>query len=95
MILNKGDKVTVLDDAIDGIVIEVKANDITIETTDGFHLTFKRGELLKMDLGELRINFNKNHIIAEKEVKKQTILIRKRNRKKKFRYPSLICTLKN
>ena len=70
MTLNKGDKVTVLDDAIDGVVTEVKGNEVTIETTDGFHLTFKLGELLKMDQVELRIDFNKNHIIAEKEVKK-------------------------
>ena len=76
MTLNKGDKVTVLDDAIDGVVTEVKGNEVTIETTDGFHLTFKLGELLKMDQGELRIDFNKN-------------------RRKKFWYPSLICTLKN
>ena len=46
--LIKGDKVSVLDDAIDGIVIEVKGAEITIETTDGFNLTYKSNELIKI-----------------------------------------------
>ena len=46
--LNKGDKVSVLDDAMDGIVVEVKGADVTIETLDGFNLTFKSNELIKI-----------------------------------------------
>jgi len=87
MTLNKGDKVTVLDDAIDGVVTEVKDNEVTIETTDGFHLTFKPGELLKMDQGELRIDFNKNHIIAEKEVKKPNYINKEKKSKKEVPVP--------
>ena len=30
IVLNKGDKVSVLDDAIDGVVIEVKGAEVTI-----------------------------------------------------------------
>jgi len=37
----KGDKVSVLDDAIDGVVLEIKGNEVTIETSDGFTLIFK------------------------------------------------------
>ena len=48
MIFNKGDKITVLDDAIDGIVIAVNQNKVTIETTDGFELIFEAFELIKM-----------------------------------------------
>ncbi len=87
MILNKGDKVTVLDDAIDGTVIEVKGHEVTIETTDGFNLTFKREELLKMDQGELPIHFNKNHIIAEKEVKKPNYINKEKRSKKEVPVP--------
>ena len=87
MTLNKGDKVTVLDDAIDGVVTEVKDNEVTIETTDGFHLTFKPGELLKMDQGELRIDFNKNHIIAEKEIKKPNYNNKEKKSKKEVPVP--------
>lgn len=87
MIFNKGDKVTVLDDAIDGTVIEVKGHEVTIETTDGFNLTFKREELLKMDQGELPIHFNKNHIIAEKEVKKPNYINKEKRSKKEVPVP--------
>jgi hypothetical protein len=38
----KGDKVSVLDDAIDGVVLEIKGNEVTIETSDGFTLIFKK-----------------------------------------------------
>jgi dsDNA-specific endonuclease/ATPase MutS2 len=87
MILNKGDKVTVLDDAIDGVVTAVNGLDITIETTDGFNLTFKKSELLKMDQGEFPIHFNKNHIIAEKEIKKPNYLNKEKKSKKEMPVP--------
>ena len=41
------DKVSVLDDAIDGVVIAVNANKITIETKDGFPMVFNDNELVK------------------------------------------------
>lgn len=52
MIVNKfeiGDKVSVLDDAIDGAVVSVKNDEITIETTDGFMMTFFVNELIKIN----------------------------------------------
>jgi len=42
-----GDKVSVLDEAINGVVISIKNNDITIETTDGFLMTYFVNELIK------------------------------------------------
>jgi preprotein translocase subunit YajC len=36
---NKGDKVSVLD-AINGVVISTKDKEVTIETEDGFMMTF-------------------------------------------------------
>lgn len=46
--LVKGDKVSVLDEAINGIVVSVKNNEVLIETTDGFMMTFLVNELLKI-----------------------------------------------
>ncbi|MDP5201589.1 Smr/MutS family protein [Flavobacterium sp. DG2-3] len=45
--LTKGDKVSVLDEAINGIVVSVKNNEVLIETEDGFMMTFLVNELIK------------------------------------------------
>ncbi|MGL2963489.1 Smr/MutS family protein [Flavobacterium sp. RSB2_4_14] len=66
----KGDKVSVLDDAIDGVVTNVNGNEITIETVDGFNLTFKRNELIKIGNNDMNFSFNKSQVINEKEVAK-------------------------
>lgn len=44
-----GDSVSVLDEAIDGIVIAVKNNEITIKTSDDFVLTYFVNELVKIN----------------------------------------------
>lgn len=44
-----GDKVSVLDEAIDGEVIAIKNNEITIETTDKFVMTYFVNELIKIN----------------------------------------------
>lgn len=46
---NIGDRVSVLDEAIDGVVVAVENNDITIETTDGFPMTYFVNELVKIN----------------------------------------------
>lgn len=46
--LTKGDKVSVLDEAINGTVVSVKNNEVLIETEDGFVMTFFVNELIKM-----------------------------------------------
>ena len=48
-LFNIGDKVSVLDEAIDGVVVAVKNTEITIETTDGFPMTFFVKELVKIN----------------------------------------------
>lgn len=86
--LNKGDKVSVLDDAIDGIVVEVKNNEVTIETTDGFNLTFKRSELIKIgSSNEMNFTFNKSQIISEKEVAKPNYINKEKKNKKEIPPP--------
>ena len=85
---NKGDKVSVLDDAIDGIVIEVKATDVTIETTDGFNLTFKNSELIKIGgSNEMNFTFNRTQIISEKEVTKPNYINKEKKNKKEVPPP--------
>lgn len=86
--ISKGDKVSVLDDAIDGIVVDVKGLDITIETTDGFNLTFKSKELIKMESGNtMNFSFNKNQVINEKEVAKPNYINTEKKSKKELPVP--------
>ncbi|WP_396157319.1 Smr/MutS family protein [Flavobacterium sp.] len=86
--MNKGDKVSVLDDAIDGVVIEVNGVDVTIETTDGFNLTFKRNELIKIEKGDtMNFSFNKNQLIGEKEVTKPNYVNKEKKNKRELPVP--------
>lgn len=79
----KGDKVTVLDDAIDGVVLAVKGNNVTIETTDGFELTFDASELIKVGTSDLNFNIgqNLNQIIKEKEIPKPRSFVKEKKPK--------------
>lgn len=84
MIFNKGDKVTVLDDAIDGVVVSVKNDQVTIETTDGFELTFAAKELIKTNTGEFNFNMgtqNLNEILKEKEIPKPRSFVKEKKTK--------------
>ena len=62
---SKGDKVSVLDEAINGIVLSVQNNEISIETEDGFVMKFTSKELIKVqntnDLKSItrNVDFNK------------------------------------
>ena len=86
--LNKGDKVSVLDDSIDGIVIKIEGTAITIETTDGFNLTFKSSELIKIENGNtMKFSFNKSQIISEKEVVKPNYINKEKKNKKEIPPP--------
>jgi dsDNA-specific endonuclease/ATPase MutS2 len=86
--MNKGDKVAVLDDAIDGVVVAVKNDDVTIETIDGFTLTFKAKELIKTgNTSEINLNFNKNEIIGQKEIPKPNYINKEKKSKKEIPVP--------
>jgi len=86
MMITKGDKVSVLDDAIDGIVVAIHGNEVTIETLDGFTLTFKSDELIKIE-SSLTFNFNKNNVISEKEVAKPNYSNKEKKSKKEVPVP--------
>ena len=66
----KGDKVSVLDDAINGVVLAVQNNEVSIETEDGFVMTYFVKELIKIndtsDLSKSIGSFNSNQIKKEK-----------------------------
>lgn len=86
--ITKGDKVSVLDDAIDGVVVDVNGNEVTIETTDGFNLTFKSSELIKIgNNSDMNFSFNKSQIISEKEVVKPNYINKEKKSKKEMPVP--------
>ena len=47
--ISRGDKVSVLDEAVDGVVISVEKDQVTIETSDGFTMTYFVNELIKIN----------------------------------------------
>ncbi|WBL23576.1 Smr/MutS family protein [Zunongwangia sp. HRR-M8] len=49
MILKKGDVVHVLDDDIEGVIVELSGSVATIETTDGFPMSFELKDLVKIE----------------------------------------------
>lgn len=49
MALKKGDKVAVLDDILEGLVIKAEGGTVYIETTDGFEMEFTNDELVKIE----------------------------------------------
>ncbi|MCW2119573.1 Smr/MutS family protein [Flavobacterium sp. 7A] len=79
---NKGDKVSVLDDAIDGVVLSVKDKEVTVETTDGFVMTYFVNELIKNNDSSSLDNsikiINVSAIQKEKEVPKPRSFVKER-----------------
>ena len=69
-----GDQVSVLDEAINGVVISIKNNEITIETEDGFLMTYFVNELIKnfktSSLSKNIGSFNSDKIKQDKEIPK-------------------------
>ena len=70
-LFNIGDKVSVLDDAIDGVVVGVKNKDITIETTDGFVMTYFVNELIKINKSSELNHINKSDTLDKINIDKQ------------------------
>jgi hypothetical protein len=86
-----GDKVAVLDDAINGVVISIKNSEISIETTDGFTMTFFVNELIKVnDTSILSKNigsFNSTKIKIEKEEPKPRSFVKVKKNKNEIPAP--------
>lgn len=63
------DKVEVLDDSLKGVVINVKGDMVTIETTEGFSLEFHKSELVKT--GSEQRNFISTSNVEFSEILKE------------------------
>jgi dsDNA-specific endonuclease/ATPase MutS2 len=82
---NKGDKVSVLDEAINGVVVSTKDKEVTIETEDGFLMTFFVKELLKVNdssnlMDSIR-RVNRDEIEKEKAIPKPRSFVKERKDK--------------
>lgn len=68
-----GDKISVLDDDISGVITAINNNTVSIETIDGFDLDFERHELIVMDGSVSRKDFGRmdiQTILRDKSQKK-------------------------
>lgn len=69
-----GDKVSALDEDVEGVVTAIKNQEITIETTDGFSMTYFVNELIKIHntsiLNDSIKSFNSYEIKKQKEIPK-------------------------
>lgn len=66
-----GDKVSVLDEAIDGVVTAINSNQITIETNDGFPMTYFVNELVETLISNDLKGFISNDAISKVKSEKQ------------------------
>jgi dsDNA-specific endonuclease/ATPase MutS2 len=66
-----GDKVSVLDEAIDGVVTGINSDQITIETEDGFPMTYFVNELVKNNISNDLKGFISNAAISQVKLEKQ------------------------
>ena len=62
------DKVAVLDDAIDGVVLSVQKEHVTIETSDGFVMTYFVNELIKVNDTSNLDNLIKSNSLLKKDI---------------------------
>ncbi len=84
-----GDKVAVLDDDISGVVVKVQNDQISVETTDSFVMTFFVNELVKTnnsnDLSSFFSTQSLGSVLKDKEEpKKRSFIKEKRSRKDEF-----------
>ena len=88
---NKGDKVSVLDEAVNGVVISTKGSEVTIETEEGFMMTFFVNELLKInDSSNLMDSIRRidvGDITREKEMPKPRSFVKERKDKQEISVP--------
>lgn len=84
-----GDKVAVLDDDISGVVIKVQKDQISVETTDNFVMTFFVNELVKTNNSSELSGFLSTQSLGsvlkdKEEPKKRSFVKEKRSRKDEF-----------
>lgn len=89
--LNKGDKVAVLDEAINGVVLTVKGQEVTIETDEGFVMSFSEKELVKLNdssnLMDSIKRINIEEIKKEKAIPKPRSFVKEKKDKQEVGVP--------
>lgn len=72
MTLKKNDRVAVISDTVEGVVLEVQNENVRVETTDGFVLMYKVNELVKIiDSRELKQSMSSFNADAVKRLKSE------------------------
>jgi dsDNA-specific endonuclease/ATPase MutS2 len=74
MIFQVGDRVEAIDDVIKGTITAIQGSNITIETNEGFPLTFEASELVKISADEIARELSNQKIysaLQEKEAAKK------------------------
>jgi hypothetical protein len=88
---NIGDQVSVLDEDVNGVVVSVKGEQVIIETTDGFVMTYFAKELLKTNnsgnLMDSIIRINVAAVTKEKEIPKPRSFVKERKDKREIPAP--------
>lgn len=88
---NKGDQVSVLDEDVNGVVVAVNDKQVTIETTDGFVMTYFVNELLKINNTSNLMNsikrINIDVVAKEKEIPKPRSFVKERKDKREIPAP--------
>lgn len=80
-----GDKVSVLDDAIDGEIIKINNNDVIIKTSEDFILTFQKEELVKVNndsLKNLFLSKSVSQVLSEKIEPKKRVFVKEKKSKR-------------
>ncbi|KAB8152913.1 DNA mismatch repair protein MutS [Kordia sp. TARA_039_SRF] len=84
-----GDHVEAIDDVIKGIVQAIDGNTITIETDEGFPLTFEASELVKVTADEIASDLSNQRIysaLQEKEAAKKPKRILPKSKKERIEH---------
>ena len=88
---NKGDKVSVLDEDVNGVVMEISGKQIIIETTDGFIMKYLENELIKINKSSNILDgikrINSTEIAKEKEIPKPRSFVKERKDKREIPAP--------
>ncbi|MBF0693597.1 MAG: DNA mismatch repair protein MutS [Flavobacterium sp.] len=79
---NIGDRVSVLDDDLNGVVTKISGGEITVETDDGFSLNYQPSELIKIQSTSLlnsgTAGFNLNEVKKQKEIPKPRSFVKEK-----------------
>lgn len=88
---NKGDKISVLNEAMDGVVVSVQNDRVTIESDEGFVMTYFVNEIIKQNnANDLYANIGSHHLNKakqEKEIPKPRSFVKEKKAAKEIPAP--------